>query len=158
MGVDKLRTGGDPRGLCLHEVECGDDTLFKADIGVAEVLFGALHVARGGGELFAGLVHFVDGLIDLQLHLLARLLRFESLDHRLGACGVTLVGAFPPRREGHTHQHADVVHARKLLLETVVCVRIRDEVVGRQCDGGQHLGQCDLLLFAVNLRGQLKAL
>ena len=94
----------------------------------------------------------------MQLDLLARLLRFESLDHRLGACGVTLVGALPPRREGHADQHADVVHARKLLLETVVGVRIRDKVVGRQCDGGQHLGQCDLLLFAVNLRGQLETL
>ncbi len=71
-GVDFLRGGFEPGGLCLHDQIGGGDTLAVCKSGAAEVFICLCHIGYGCVVGLDGFLHLISCLMHLKVyHLLS---------------------------------------------------------------------------------------
>lgn len=139
-----------------HHVRGLHHTLLESEVGAAQVLVSALHMALRHGKLLVSFTQLESGLADLQIDFLGHVGQLHTC-HGCGGLGrMYLVASLTPVEDGHAQAYSYVEHTVEIVVERVKEVG-RGEEISTQ---GSHLRQkgraYQLLILPAHAHGVLQ--
>ena len=147
-----------PGGLGGQHRVRRDHAGLEADPGGAQILLGGGQVGRSRLQLVTRLSEQFALLGHLEGDQFLCLLQLALIERRFGLGFAIFARGFHPMEKRNAHQNPGVEHASvPAVAESVVKVRIGNQVVGSQDHFRQHVRAGDFRLAVIDLRGQREA-